>query len=685
MDVIFAAWRERGLTVLLRDAQRRPRGTRAAPPPSRRRPGPRRVTGPAGIVLDGVSRAYATPAGPVRAVDGITLRVEPGSEPGHHGAERLRQVDAARPDRGARGAHRGPHLDRRVGALAALRARAGRPAPASARARLPGRQPPALPDRRGERRAPGRARHLGLRRRARPAAARPTSGSPTISTSCPTSSRAGSASAWRSPGPSSKAPRVILADEPTGSLDAGSSTAVIDLLLRRPAGDRRHARARHPRRRGGRAGRPDGAPARRPPGPRHGRGAPGEPERPVLRYVWRDLVRNPRRTVASVIGVTLGVGLFSAVLFFIDGSGATMTKRALAPLALDLQVVMTSPLGGGLRLDERLVAPRRLRRGQRARLTLTVRNEGAVPANEVVVDDEPPPPLAYVPGTTTLDGQAACATARAPARSPRGWRGPGSTSGPSRPARPSASPTRRAPRAPCRGRRPAARRARSPAARTSCPRRRTRRRRSRSTQLTAEDRERSRASPPRTACRSSTCRPGRCAPVAGRPAPGAGLRLRSPLPAALPVDPGRRRGVRDGRRPLLSAEARARSRLSAGAADRSSASRRAPRRCPCRSSGVADLSRAKPLFYSRKSNKLEDFLYVPDAVVVSPATFQRAIVPAFRPRCRARHRAQEPAGAGGRRARRPVAAAVRIPPAALAQTEAIARSIRRDRARIRTT
>ena len=45
---------------------------------------------------------------------------------------------------------------------------------------------------------------------------------------------------------------------------------------------------------------------------------------------------------------------------------------------------------------------------------------------------------------------------------------------------------------------------------------------------------------------------------------------------------------------------------------------------------MADLARAKPLFYSRNSSKLEDFLYVPDAVIVSPATFERTIVPAFR-------------------------------------------------------
>ena len=52
----------------------------------------------------------------------------------------------------------------------------------------------------------------------------------------------------------------------------------------------------------------------------------------MLSYVWRDLLRNPRRTLASLVGVTLGVGLFSGVLFFIDGSGASMTKRAIAPL-----------------------------------------------------------------------------------------------------------------------------------------------------------------------------------------------------------------------------------------------------------------------------------------------------------------------------------------------------------------
>ena len=130
----------------------------------------------------------------------------------------------------------------------------------------------------------------------------------------------------------------------------------------------------------------------------------------MLAYVWRDLVRNPRRTFASLAGVVLGVGLFSGVLFFIDGSGATMTRRAIAPLALDMQRVLTSPMGRRLSLSERIAQPGSahgpIQAGEDAEITLTVANEGAEPANEVVVNDEPPPPLSYVHGTTTLDGNA---------------------------------------------------------------------------------------------------------------------------------------------------------------------------------------------------------------------------------------------------------------------------------------
>ncbi len=121
-------------------------------------------------------------------------------------------------------------------------------------------------------------------------------------------------------------------------------------------------------------------------------------------YVRRDLVRNPRRTLATLAGIALGVGLFSGVLFFVDASAAAMTQRAIAPLTLDMQRVLSSPLGRGLSLSEHLAEPGPLTQGQEVLVTLTVSNEGAQPANEVVVKDEPPSPTEYVPGTTTRDG-----------------------------------------------------------------------------------------------------------------------------------------------------------------------------------------------------------------------------------------------------------------------------------------
>jgi putative ABC transport system permease protein len=124
----------------------------------------------------------------------------------------------------------------------------------------------------------------------------------------------------------------------------------------------------------------------------------------IARYVWRDLARNPRRSLATVAGITLGVGLFSAVLFFIDGSSASMTQRAIAPLPLDMQRILTAPLGEEVRLTQRITPAARLRPGDTARVELVLANNGARPANEVVIRDEPPAPLTYVPGSTTIDG-----------------------------------------------------------------------------------------------------------------------------------------------------------------------------------------------------------------------------------------------------------------------------------------
>ena len=125
----------------------------------------------------------------------------------------------------------------------------------------------------------------------------------------------------------------------------------------------------------------------------------------MLSYVLRDLCRNPRRTITAIVGVTLGVGLFSGVLFFVDASGASMTRRALAPLTLDVQAVVGSPLGRRLRFDEHIVAAGPLRAGQGATLTLTVVNATTEAVHEVVINDEPPAPLTYVHGSTTLNGE----------------------------------------------------------------------------------------------------------------------------------------------------------------------------------------------------------------------------------------------------------------------------------------
>ncbi len=125
----------------------------------------------------------------------------------------------------------------------------------------------------------------------------------------------------------------------------------------------------------------------------------------MLSYAWRDLVRNPCRTGVSLVGIVLGVGLFCAVLFFADGSGATMTRRAVAPLSLDMQRVLTSPLGGGLALDEQFSSATALRAGKTMTIRLTVTNPSATAAKDVVVNDEPPKPLIYVAGTTRLNGR----------------------------------------------------------------------------------------------------------------------------------------------------------------------------------------------------------------------------------------------------------------------------------------
>jgi putative ABC transport system permease protein len=346
----------------------------------------------------------------------------------------------------------------------------------------------------------------------------------------------------------------------------------------------------------------------------------------VLSFVWRELVRNPRRTLASLVGVILGVGLFSGVLFFIDGSGATMTKRAIAPLALDMQRVLDTSLGERLKLAERLSPSGPVRAGQPVTLTLTVTNGAAVPANEVVVNDEPPPPLTYSHGTTRLnrrplaDKLGSSPLAQGAARTglnigtvpPHGTATIAYTA---RSARPLASVAALRPRGTISSRENVV------PARANAP-----------PGLTVEQLRARMARIPGVAAVDA---------LAFVDLPPSSLRaggavVRDPVriyafdqrylrhyPSIRVVSGAFGTGAA-----MLSVEAARTLRARTGSrVEMTLPGRRTP--LPIAVGAVGDLSRAKPLFYSRKSSKLEDFLYVPNVVVVSPATFTSQVIPAF--------------------------------------------------------
>lgn len=63
----------------------------------------------------------------------------------------------------------------------------------------------------------------------------------------------------------------------------------------------------------------------------------------TLRYAWRLVTRNPHRTFTYLFGLTLAVGLFAGILFFVDGITQQMTELALAPVKLDLVAHATTP------------------------------------------------------------------------------------------------------------------------------------------------------------------------------------------------------------------------------------------------------------------------------------------------------------------------------------------------------
>lgn len=126
----------------------------------------------------------------------------------------------------------------------------------------------------------------------------------------------------------------------------------------------------------------------------------------LTRFVLADLVRNPRRTLSTMIGVTLGVGLFCGVLFFVDGLSASMTQRAVAPLAIDMQRIVTERVGGSLSLTQRFDPSGPLPAGERTTVIIEVTNSGEVAANEVIIRSVPAEGLSFVPASAGVDGVA---------------------------------------------------------------------------------------------------------------------------------------------------------------------------------------------------------------------------------------------------------------------------------------
>jgi putative ABC transport system ATP-binding protein len=188
------------------------------------------VNGPAGIRLDAVSKRYTTPAGPVRAVDGITLEVEPGSSIAITGPS-------------------GCGKSTLLGLIGGLEA------PTGGRVFVGGREISNLPERR---RARLRRDELGLVFQSdnllpfltavenvglqlalnasidgyrRCAEMLGELGLADDVDKLPDQLSGGQRQRVAVARALIHRPRVILADEPTGALDAGSSAAVVDLLL----------------------------------------------------------------------------------------------------------------------------------------------------------------------------------------------------------------------------------------------------------------------------------------------------------------------------------------------------------------------------------------------------------------------------------------------------------------------
>ena len=129
-------------------------------------------------------------------------------------------------------------------------------------------------------------------------------------------------------------PAIILADEPTGSLDDANGELVLDLLVTRRR--RRGASLLLVTHDPGSAARAD-----RRYRMRDGHLTAGAVAcMNLLQHSIRLVIREPRRSMAAFVGIAMASALTTSVLLFGTASGSTVTRRALADLRVDAQIVL---------------------------------------------------------------------------------------------------------------------------------------------------------------------------------------------------------------------------------------------------------------------------------------------------------------------------------------------------------
>jgi putative ABC transport system permease protein len=65
----------------------------------------------------------------------------------------------------------------------------------------------------------------------------------------------------------------------------------------------------------------------------------------TLWFARRLLLRTPRRSLATLVGIALAAGMLGAVLFFVTASSRTMTQRAVSGVVVDLQAELQGGAG----------------------------------------------------------------------------------------------------------------------------------------------------------------------------------------------------------------------------------------------------------------------------------------------------------------------------------------------------